>query len=321
MVGGHLANGAPSQLVALDSILVGSANGGILSLYDGARGDIYGDLILGQSGFGAVILDGPAATGVTKLFVEDLQAGMCAIGREFKGEVVMHTRSGLFCRNAQLGQAGTTGLGKITMDGGYLAVSEILRVGQIGSGGGRIEMGNDAGIVASEGMHIAPNGAVAGTGNIFLGPIGLVCEGVLSLNIAVFFPPLAAAPQSLAVAQDTPATMAITGTLTIKPTGRLEIPLTGRNAGQYGSLAVTGTANLDGVLALDFRNGYAPRRGDTFTFVTATDGISGTFASVEISGLPPGFEYKLTTVDGHLKLEALNGSAPPQMVYLPLLAR
>ena len=46
----------------------------------------------------------------------------------------------------------------------------------------------------------------------------------------------------------------------------------------------TGTAHLDGVLSLDFRNGYAPSQGDTFIFLTTTNGLTGTFDSVAISG-------------------------------------
>jgi hypothetical protein len=77
-------------------------------------------------------------------------------------------------------------------------------------------------------------------------------------------------------------------------TGRLEIPLTGKNAGQYDSMAVNGAATLDGVLALNFTQGYAPRRGDTFTFLAATGGVGGAFDGVVISGLASGFAYDLT---------------------------
>ena len=151
-----------------------------------------------------------------------------------------------------------------------------------------------------------------------LGSIGLDEEGVLGLGITLI-------PASHRTAISGPvagrATMVITGTLTISPTGRLEIPLVGSSPGQYGSLAVTGSAALDGVLALDFSQGYAPKQGDTFTFLTATGGTSGTFDSVEISGLAPGFEYELTIVDGQVTLEALNDGEPLRVVFLPLVVR
>jgi hypothetical protein len=84
---------------------------------------------------------------------------------------------------------------------------------------------------------------------------------------------------------------------------------------------VTGAAILDGVLALDFRSGYAPRQGDTFIFLTATDGISGTFDSVEISGLAPGFEYELSTVNGQVTLLALNDGTHLLPLFLPFVQR
>jgi hypothetical protein len=107
--------------------------------------------------------------------------------------------------------------------------------------------------------------------------------------------------------------------MTMGPTGRLEIPLIG--PGQYGSLAVTGAANLDGVLALNFSQGYAPQQGDTFTVLTATGSVNGTFDSVEINGLVPGFEYDLTIVDGQVVLEALNDGVPLRTIFLPLVRR
>jgi hypothetical protein len=104
------------------------------------------------------------------------------------------------------------------------------------------------------------------------------------------------------------------------------MPLIGSDPGQYGRLAVSGAANLDGVLALNFTQGYAPSQGDTFTFLTAKGGVNGTFASVEINGLAPGFAYDLTVSDGQLALAALNDAvalpgAPLQEIFLPLVVR
>jgi hypothetical protein len=267
------------------------------------------------------MLSTPAQSTQTSLYVIDPLAGLCAIGREFNGYVTMDASSLLQCRDIQLGgQAGASGTGFVTVEGGIMRALESLRVGQAGGGAGRLEMVEA--LVATEGTYIAPNGVIAGTGKLVVGSLGLIIEGIMSPGINVQYPlASAAAHESTAQTQDGTETLAITGTLTIGPTGRLAIPVTGSSPGQYGSLAVTGGANLGGVLALDFRDGYAPRRGDTFTFLTATGGISGTFASVAINGLPPGFEYKLTTAGGQLKLEALNDGAPLRKVYLPLAAR
>jgi hypothetical protein len=155
-----------------------------------------------------------------------------------------------------------------------------------------------------------------------VGFLGLQNDGTLSPGINMLYPlTTAAAPLSVGHAQEVTGTMAISGTLTIGSTGRLEIPLIGSATGQYGSLAVNGAANLDGVLALNFSHWFAPKQGDTFTFLRATGGISGDFDGVEINGLAPGFEYELAVVNGQVVLEALNDGIPLQIVYLPVLVR
>ncbi len=90
-----------------------------------------------------------------------------------------------------------------------------------------------------------------------------------------------------------------------------------------GSLAVSGAAALDGVLALDFSNGFAPKQGDTFTFLSAGGGVGGTFDQVEINGLAQGFEYEITILNGQVVLEALNDGVPQQLqsLFLPLVVR
>jgi len=312
---GSSANGAPALLVVMDSLLVEGKHpeSGDFSMYNGARGDVYGDFIVGQGGAGNVFLFG-APGAPAALSVIDSLSGACLIGREYAGNVSVSEYSSLSCRNVQLGLAGATGHGQISLYGGFLNVNEIVRVGQVGSGGGELELLN-ATVTVLEGMHIAPNGRVSGSGNIILGSAGLLNEGSLSPGINIVPVPLAAAPT---MPQVDPATLTITGTLTLSPTGQLEIPLVGSASGQYGSLAVNGAANLDGVLALDFRDGYTPRQGDAFTLLAATSGVAGAFDSVEISGMLPGFQYELTIVDGQLVLEALNNGISAA-IYLPLV--
>lgn len=315
---GRTTTNSASLVEVMGSVLVGGPNTGVLFLDDGARGNIHGDLIVGQDGIGHVYIAG-GMDATSRLDVKDPTSGTCLIGREFPGRVVMTGVAYLDCRNIQLGLAGTGGAGRVEMDGGYLSAGEIVRVGQVGSGSGQIELKNGATIVAGEGMYVTPNGAVIGSGYIYLGTIGLVNEGTLSPAINVTVVPLANAPQRQDRTQDFLATMEITGALTISPTGRLEVPITGSNAGEYGGLKINGSATLDGVLALAFRDGYAPSRGDTFTFLTATGALAGVFDSVEISGLPPGFQYELTIVDGQLVLVALSDGIPSQRIFLPLV--
>ncbi len=319
-IDGRLPNGDPSDLNVLGSVYVGgpgSAN--LLALWNAAKGVIDGNLIIGRDGEGAAILWGSAnTTHPTQLDVVEPQAGLCAIGRQFDGGVSLDDGGLLRCQKIELGgQAGTSGTGSLTVDGGMVRALDILQVGQVGGGSGLVEMKNNA-LAATNGTYIAPNGVITGTGTLAVGFLGLQNDGTLAPGVNVSYPLASSEPS---YPQEAAATMAISGTLTIGPAGRLEIPLAGNQAGLYGSLAVTGTAVLDGVLALDFHNGYIPKQGDTFTFLTATEGISGAFDSVEISGLSPGFEYDLQIISGQVVLEVLNDGAPQYLLFLPLTTR
>lgn len=317
---GQTATHAASLLDVMGSVLVGGPNTAVLFLDDGAEGQIGEDLIVGQDGPGRVMIVG-GVDASSSLMVNDPTMGTCLIGREFPGRVIMTGYANLGCRNVQLGLAGTGGAGRIALDDSTLSAGEIVRVGQVGSGGGLIEMENGAVIVAGEGMYITPNGSVTGSGVIIVGLIGVLNEGTLSPGITILTPPLANALLPPAQPQASLATMNITGTLTFSPTGRLEIPVVGNAVGEYGSLKVSGAVTLDGVLTLTFRNGYAPSQGETFTFLTATEGLTGTFDSVEINGLMPGFEYEISYANGQLILEALNDGVPLHALFLPLMVR
>ncbi len=184
-------------------------------------------------------------------------------------------------------------------------------------------MKNNA-LVATNGTYITPNGVITGTGTLAVNFLGLQNDGTLAPGINVLYPlaPLPHLHPTLQAHGVRRRRWRFQRHTDHRPHRSAGDSLDRQRAqGQYGSLAVTGTASLDGVLALNFSNGYAPSQGDTFTFLTATDGISGTFDSVEISGLAPGFEYELTIVNGQVMLEALNDGVPLQTVFLPLVRR
>jgi hypothetical protein len=76
--------------------------------------------------------------------------------------------------------------------------------------------------------------------------------------------------------------------------GGLTVRLGGRGAGQFGILAVTGTATLSGALTATLRGGFAPLAGDRFQILSCSS-LTGTFANVN---LPPGISvnYSSNTV-------------------------
>ncbi|KXK38599.1 MAG: hypothetical protein UZ16_OP3001000680 [Candidatus Hinthialibacteria bacterium OLB16] len=318
---GRNTNGDPSDLDVLGSVFVGGAGiANLLALRNGAKGDIEGDLIIGKDGEGAMILWGSAHTAnPTWLDVVDPAAGLCVIGHTYDGGVSLDD-GGLFrCRNIQLGQAGMSGVGYLMVDGGMVRALEVLQIGQVGGGRGQVDLENNA-LVATNGTYITANGAInlkSGTATLAVGFLGLQNDGTLALGVNVLHPKTAAASPK-GPAQHGATILAVSGNLSMGPAGRLEIPLIGKDSDQYGKLAVSGSAALNGVLALNFHDDYAPQKDDTFTFLTASGGINGTFAKIEINGLQPGFLYDITSTGGQAVLKALNDGVPLQKDSLSL---
>jgi outer membrane autotransporter protein len=74
-----------------------------------------------------------------------------------------------------------------------------------------------------------------------------------------------------------PGTIVVTGNYTQTSTGLFLMEIA--SATSFDRLTVTGTAALAGALQVDLLGGYDPR-GQTFTFLTAAGGVSGTFGTV-----------------------------------------
>ncbi len=73
----------------------------------------------------------------------------------------------------------------------------------------------------------------------------------------------------------------VIGNYTQTATGIFNLGLGGLSAGtQFGFLAVTGNANLDGTLNVSLINGFFPTAGNTFTFLTTGGSVSNEFATV-----------------------------------------
>ena len=82
-----------------------------------------------------------------------------------------------------------------------------------------------------------------------------------------------------------PGILTVTGNYTQTAAGALTVNIEGLTVGtQYGQLAVSGIATLDGTLNIDLLNGYAPNTGDTFSLVTYSS-FTGSFATVNGTSL------------------------------------
>lgn len=94
--------------------------------------------------------------------------------------------------------------------------------------------------------------------------------------------------------------LSISGIYTQGPSGRLAIDVRGQYAGlTHDVLGITGSATLDGTLALDFSGLVQPAVGQRFVLLNASS-ISGSFATIDVSGLAEPFNvdvlYEDTTV-------------------------
>ena len=96
-----------------------------------------------------------------------------------------------------------------------------------------------------------------------------------------------------------PGTLSIIGTYTQGPSGVLDMQIGGLVAGtEYDQLLVSGTATLGGTLNTSLINGFVPVAGQSFTFIQAAGGISGTFATInQPAGALFNSFYASTTLD------------------------
>ena len=86
----------------------------------------------------------------------------------------------------------------------------------------------------------------------------------------------------------TPGRLTVDGPLGFGAGSMLDVEVAGPTAGTgYDQLTVTGAAALGETLRVQFQDGAAPAVGDTYAFVDAAS-RTGTFADVQVSGLPAG---------------------------------
>ncbi|MCC6766478.1 MAG: hypothetical protein IT293_17595 [Deltaproteobacteria bacterium] len=322
---GRHANGDPSELDVLGSVFVGGVDNPLLYLSRGAEGDIEGDLHVGKDGGGVVALFGFGST--TRLDVVDPQAGLCVIGREFDGEVGLDDGGSLRCRIIQLGWAGTNGAGAIGVDGGVVHALEVLRVGQVGGGGGVVRMQANATITTDIGMNVAANGTVSGSGTLQVGSVGLINDGTIDPGITVLSPIVvprsagrlrrdAATPAvgrsglGAGALGTTPGTIVVDGDFTQDQAGVLVIEVGGSTPGAFDVLDARGAVRLGGTLTLRFLDGYLPQPGDAFAVLPGKK-FKGVFDAVEVENVGPGFDFALAPTGAALTLTARSAATPP----------
>lgn len=88
--------------------------------------------------------------------------------------------------------------------------------------------------------------------------------------------------------------------------GTLHIELAGASLNQFDRLLVNGTAEIAGKLNLDIDGGFIPSVGQTFSFITASNGVFGTFDTVDVSGMPAGLAFHVNYLANAVQLQVVN---------------
>jgi autotransporter-associated beta strand protein len=201
--------------------------------------------------------------------------------------------------------ASNTFTGAITVNGGALILTAAnTYAGVTTVNGGTLLVNNTTGSATGSGGVTVNGGTLSGNGTI---------AGSVNVNRGVAAPGVGSL-----------GTLNIGGNYTQSPGGGLVIGIEGRQAGQFDVLAVGGEASLGGRLQFNQPSNFTLSLGQKITFLTAGQGVSGTFASVaypSISNtiLEPTVVYgsnsvALELVQGSFKTFAQNSRLAPNEV-------
>jgi hypothetical protein len=118
-----------------------------------------------------------------------------------------------------------------------------------------------------------------------------------------------------------PSTLDVAGNLVLDGSSVLNIGLSGTQAGQYDTIHVAGSAILAGTLSLNLANGFTASVGDSFNFISADGGITGSFMNsgpIDVNGYV--FDLANTSNGLGLQVAAVPEPAAFALMALTLLA-
>ena len=267
-----LVDGGATLTAENAPLVIGDEGQGWMDILGGSQVHTAGELFMGwhSGSVGQMVISGDGSK-----YTSD-NGYAARIGDEGQGTLLIEGGGQFEKPGAFFIGIGSTGVGSVTLDGdGCTFKGEQLSVGEYGSGtftisDGHVALGDaDPATVPSGEMHMAGYYTkLSGTGTV----IG----DVVNFGSAEVRP-----------GGDEAASLA--GVLTIdgdytQQDGRLSIKIKGLTAGdEYGVLAVTGTAHLDGALEIDPIDGFAHGIGQQFTIMTFGS-RTGEFASVSGPG-------------------------------------
>ncbi|HVX84011.1 MAG TPA: PEP-CTERM sorting domain-containing protein [Phycisphaerae bacterium] len=352
---GHVSTAAiqsSAQLAINGDLTVGGGGVATLTINTGGSANAIGDVTLGDNpnASGAVTVDGvqpttgappppgkPSSLGWGgTLAVGHFGAGSLTITG---GAFVAPTPHGLgeidiAAENAGIGTLSVSGSDPASNTPSTLLANAIAVGGTLNSGGGigQLTVGPQAIVRVSSTLQLWTSGAldVTGGGSVTVGAGPDADPGALRINPGGTLGGGGSVSGDVAndggtVAPGDPMSLDIHGDY-LQNGGTLDLQFAGTAPSQYDHLMIDGNLAISGnaALELDFLDGFLPRTGDTFTFIDfgSIDPVNNAFATVDIEGLAPGFQYTLLpTANDAFTLTALNDAqSVPEPATCLLLA-
>lgn len=91
--------------------------------------------------------------------------------------------------------------------------------------------------------------------------------------------------------------------------GTVEVGMVGTGLTQFDRIVINGAAQLAGMLDLRLPGAFVPALGQTFNIISATSGVSGSFASViQPAGMPAGLAFQVNYLPTLVQIEVVNAS-------------
>ena len=177
--------------------------------------------------------------------------------------------------------AGANASGAVTIDGATSAWHNT----------GGVEIGS-AGIGT---LTLVDGGTISAGGTLAIGTLGtLTGNGTAAGTLTN--------GGTVSAGLETAGTLAVTGNFSQSASGKLVVELFGTGNGQFDRLQVSGAATLNGTLqVLLGSNGgtpFVPQLGDTFSFLSASQGRTGAFSVASLPSLPAGDMWQVRYAAG-----------------------
>ncbi len=314
-VGAVTVNGGGSQLSAGRALYIGVGGQGTLTIQNG--GVVNGGAIVGGTEYdidlaydgvaskGQVLVDGIGSqlNSATGLIVGTGGQGTLTIQNGGKVSSALDTDVGYF--------GGAVGTLTVNGAGSQLNVGRTLNVGI--SGHGTLLLQN-AGVLNSGasvvGVGLGSTGSVVlnaatwtNTGSLDIGINGTGSVTIMNNGHLTAGSTTVGSHGSLTI---DPSVVDVLGNFTLMQHGLLSLDIAGAAPDLLSQLDISGFALFQGTIALDFIDGFAPTKGESFDLINALAGANFGNATFQIEGLEPGFQYTDSFSNGQFVLTAQN---------------